>query len=220
MHGGVYAVGHPVVNGLGLDHAALLAGGPGAVRTHRTAGVNWDLRAWGSRTVELTAGPGRRSMPGIIVHHHRLHPDDVTMVDGLPISTVARTLVDLAEVLAPQQHARAWQEGERLRLVDVRALRAVAERNPGRHALRTILPLLAARPIPGVERTRSPLEADFAAFAALHLAAFGPPQVNVLIHGFEVDAYWPRARASSSSTRASGTTTIPPSSATARSGAR
>lgn len=194
VHRGVYAVGHPLLLGLGLEHAALLACTPGTARSHRSAGAGWQLRAWGSRRVEVTAGPGARPRPGLVVHRHVLAPEDVTILDGLLTTTVARTLFDLAEVLTREQHLRAWQEGERLRLIDVAAVRAVAERNPGRHALGVIRPLLATRSEPGTAETRSPLEADFLPWCAKHLPGIPAPQVNVAVCGYEVDAYWPGAR--------------------------
>jgi very-short-patch-repair endonuclease len=193
VHRGVYAVGHPVVPAQGREHAAVLACGPGTTRSHRSAGRSWDLRAW-SGVVEVTAGPGRRSRPGILVHRHRLDARDVVVRDGLPVTTLARTLFDLAEVLTLEQWGRAWETAERMGALDVRALRDVARRSPGRRALALVLPRLGAPHLPGAEATRSPLEVDFLRWAAERLAAFPPPQVNARVLGYEVDAHWPQAR--------------------------
>ncbi len=194
VHRGVFAVGRPGVYGLGLEFAALLACGPGAVRAVRSAGEARDLRTWSSRTVEVIAGAGQRSKPGINVYRHRLHPDEVSLLDGIPTTTVERTLFDLAEVLPAEPFKRTWESGVRDDLIDVRALRAVAARNPGRRALKAIRPLLETRVLPGITDTRSPLEVDFVEFAAQHLSRFGPPSINHSFGDFVLDAYYEPAQ--------------------------
>lgn len=193
VYRGVFGVGHPLVHGRGLEHAALMACGPGTALSHRSAGAGWELRPWRSRTVEVTAGPGRRSRPGLVVHRGRLAAQDVVVVDGLPRTTVARTLLDLAEVLAHEPWARAWEQAERLQLLDLGAVRELVDRSPGRRGLALVLPRLAEH-LEGVADTRSPLEVDFLRWAARHLAAFPPPLVNAKVLGFEVDAWWAEAK--------------------------
>ena len=194
VHRGVFAVGRPGVLGLGLEFAALLACGPGTVRAVRSAGEARDLRAWGSRTVEVIAGAGQRTKPGINVYRHRLHPEEASMLDGLPTTTVERTLFDLAEVLPAEPFRRTWESGVREDLIDMRALRAVAERNPGRRAQKVIRPLLATPLLPGIAETRSPLEVDFVEFAARHLSRFGPPSINHPFGPYVLDAYYEPAK--------------------------
>lgn len=194
VHRGVFAVGRPGVHGLGLEFAALLAAGPGAVRAVRSAGEARDLSSWGSRTVDVIAGAGRRTRPGINVYRYRLAPEEVSMLDGIPTTTVERTLFDLAEVLPAEPFRRAWESGVREDLIDMRALRAVAERNPGRRAQKVIRPLLDTPVLAGIADTRSPLEVDFVEFAARHLRRFGPPQINHPFGEFVLDAYYEPAR--------------------------
>ncbi len=109
------------------------------------------------------------------------------MVNGIPITTVARTLFDLAELLPLWQLERAFEEAERLRLFDLRALEAICARNPGRRALRPINRLLKALREPPA--TRSELERLFLDFCR----AYGIPEpvFNVVVAGYEVDAWWP-----------------------------
>ncbi len=80
--------------------AAVLAGGPGAVLSHRPAGARWGLRAWRGRPA-ITVSRWRRSPSEIEVHSSSLPRDEVTVLDGIPITTVPRTLLDLATLLDP-----------------------------------------------------------------------------------------------------------------------
>jgi len=96
VHRGVYAVGHRALGQTGREWAAVLAAGPGAALSHRSAGARLGIRPWSGR-VEVTT-TARRSIPGVTVHMTRaLHHDDVTLdADGLPRTSCARTVVDLA----------------------------------------------------------------------------------------------------------------------------
>ncbi|HEX3174547.1 MAG TPA: DUF559 domain-containing protein [Solirubrobacterales bacterium] len=111
---------------------------------------------------------------------------------GVPVTTVARTLFDLAEVVDFAQLRRAWEEADRLGLLQLKAVERVCERGYGRHALRPIRPLLADARAPDV--TRSPLEDRFAEFCRSNLADLPAPLTNVSILDREVDAYWPSHR--------------------------
>jgi len=139
--------------------------------------------------VEVTA-PSGRGRPGISVHEGGVHPDERTIVDRIPVTTVARTLFDLAEVVDERRLERAFEEADRLGLLQMRALEEVCGRGQGRHALRAIRPLIDAATMP--ETTRSRLEGRFLAFCREH--DLPQPQANVTVLGREVDAYWPQAR--------------------------
>ena len=140
--------------------------------------------------MEVTViGCGRRSRPGIEVHAVRaLDRRDVTQLDGIPVTTLHRTLLDLAEV-GPRDHvARAIEESERKRIFDRRALDELLERSPGRrgrHPLGSIL----TDAVPIEPATREELEWRFQ--QVIHQAGLPRPLVNTLVEGFEVDAYWP-----------------------------
>jgi hypothetical protein len=192
VHVGVYAVGHRKLGANGHRMAAVLACGSGALLSHRAAAALWGLRASARPRIDVTVGRAGRGHPGIDIHRVRaLHPDDCTVHDGIPVTTVARTLLDLAEVVRTTEVERAFDEAERLRLLDMRALAAVCERAAGRHGLRVLRPLLEdARP--SVAETRSPLERVFLPFCRDH--GLPLPAVNVLAAGFTVDALWPKER--------------------------
>jgi len=108
------------------------------------------------------------------------------------VTTVAHTLFDLAEIVDFHRVRRAWEEADRLGLLELNTVEQVCERGYGRHALRPIRRLLAAAaaPTPG----RTPLENRFAEFCHEHLRDLPEPLTNVSILDHEVDAYWPRQR--------------------------
>lgn len=189
LHRGVYAVGHERVNQRGHWLAAVLAGGDGALLSHGSAAALWGLQRprW---PIEVTSRHGRRGRRGIVHHEGRIHPQDRAVRDGIPVTSVARTVFDLAEVVDEERVARLIEEADRLKLLQVRALEAVCERGQGRRAVRPIGRILACLHAP--DRKRSPLENRFAAFCRTH--RLPPPATNVLVLGHEVDVLWPAAR--------------------------
>jgi very-short-patch-repair endonuclease len=120
-----------------------------------------------------------------------LHRDDRTARDGIRVTTVARTLFDLAEVLSPTQLKRAFEDADRLELIDMRAILQLLERGRGRRGLKPIGPLLAARQDPA-PATRSELERRF--LDLCHQAGLPSPIVNAQVTRLEVDALWPARR--------------------------
>jgi very-short-patch-repair endonuclease len=104
---------------------------------------------------------------------------------GIPVTTVARTLLDLADVLDPQALRRAITEAEYLNRLDLTALNAVVEANPGRRGRRVMEAVEGRR-----HRTRSPLEDRFLRFRARY--GVEEPESGVWIAGYEVDFVWTR----------------------------
>lgn len=194
LHRGVYAVGHRRLGRDGILLAAVFAAGRGAVVSHRDAAGLYAIRPANHRGIDVTVDAKRTAPEGVRLHRAALPPDEVTTVRGIPVTTLARTLVDLAGVLAPDHLRRALHEAERLHRVDVREIeRALARtrtRNGGGHAaMRAALKDVRAH---GVEIVRSDLELAFASLAR----RFGlpRPRTNVWVHGREVDAWWPAQR--------------------------
>jgi len=181
VHRGVYAVGHPRLTWHGRLWAAVLAcGGPqAAVLSHRSAAALHDLLPVAEGAIDVTSLRRSSSKPGIRVHRG----DTLTEVDhhdGLPLTTVSRTLVDLADVLSPHRLERVVHRAEHLRVLDAQALRL-----PGRRSLRRALATLRDDQ-PDV--TRSELEERFLSLVAGH--RLPRPELNVRVHGIEVDALW------------------------------
>jgi predicted transcriptional regulator of viral defense system len=192
VHFGVYAVGHSRLTIRGHWMAAVLACRDGAVLSHRDAGALWDLIPVRSGRIHVTVPRrGARSRRGLVVHSTvGLEPADRCVRDAIPVTSVARTLLDLAET-EPQRLPRAWDNAERLQLLDTRAVEDACRRAHGRRALRHLKPLLADR-TRAVGDTRLELEARF--FDLCRDAGLPLPSCNVLVEGYLVDAVWPRQR--------------------------
>lgn len=172
--------------------AAVLACGAGAVLSHRSAAALWGLRASAASRIDVTE-PGRRGRgrPGIVLHRVRsLADEDRARHHGIPVTAVARTLLDLAEVVSVDQLRRAFEQAERLQVLSLGALHAACDRSPGRRGLRALGTLLAEGHDP-VE-LRSELERRFVALCGE--ANLPPPALNAMAAGHEVDALWPRQR--------------------------
>jgi hypothetical protein len=197
VHHGVYAVGRARLDGCGRRMAAVLACGPGAVLSHRTAADALRLLPSGSAAIEVTI-PTRsgRSRPGMTIHRSPcLRPDDCAKSDGIPCTSPARTLLDLADVVDAAGLARAIEAAERLRLFDGPEVEAVLARTGGRTAsrrLRTALAAYGGDPHP----TRSELERR--ALELFERAGAPRPAINTLIGTregpLEVDFCWPDRR--------------------------
>lgn len=191
LHRGVYAVGHARLRREGHWLAAVLAAGPGAVLSHRDAAGLHDLRPANHARIDVTTTAERKGTSKIAVHRARvLAADEVTTVHGIPATTVARTLVDLAGHVPHDHLARAIREAERRRTFDFRAVetamaRVRGRRGKGHGALRAALAECAA-----LEQhdTRSPLEDAFLRLLRDH--GLPLPSTNVLVDGFVVDAVW------------------------------
>ena len=190
--GGVYAVGHARLGWHGHVWAAVLAcGGPGAaVVSHRSAAASWDLGRIPSGPVEVIAFGRRVSTPAIRVHRSRTLDaarDTVLGADGLPVTSVTRTLIDLADVLDAHRLERACHRAEILGRLDAGALRARLDELPGRRAraLRAALDALAAAE---PDLLRSELEERLLALVAD--AGLPRPRVNARVGPYEVDFLW------------------------------
>lgn len=185
VYRGVYTVGHRLLTKHGRWLAAVLACGPGAVISHRAAAALWGIR--GGTRVELTVPRGRRPRAGIAMHWAALPPDETTVHDGIPTTTVPRTLLDLSAVVQRHELRSAVRRAEQLRLTDPLWLGDLIERYPRRPGAPAIRALIeeAQR---GLTTVRSELEERFQAF--LLDAGVPQPATNVRIEGLEVDCAW------------------------------
>ena len=193
VHRNVYAVGHGRVSRRGRWWAAVLAYGPGTVLSHRSAAAVWGIASQGRRPTDVTAPRGRQGWErrgGIWVHRCKLAAEDGTTHNGFPVTTVARTLFDLAEAEDHEHLCGAAQEADRLKLPWTREIGAVCERGRGRRALRPMRRLLADLQPP--DEGRTPLELRFPAFCRAH--GIPLPEPNVTVLGREVDGLWPAAK--------------------------
>jgi len=171
--------------------AAVLACRP-AVASHFSAAYLWGLlRSRPGGRFHLTAPTQRRPKPLFVVHEARLSPVDVAVVDGIPVTGVARTLLDLAAMLPEGRLQGVLERAEELQILDlgpVEELLACAPHHPGTAKLRHALTIY--RPEPAF--TRSGLEKRF--LALVREAGLPLPAMNYVAEGFELDAYWEQER--------------------------
>ena len=190
IYRGVYAVGHRRLTQRARWTAAVLACGPHAALSHRSAVALWEIRPAVAGPVDVTVpGRTRRGQKGIRIHSvRRLAEEDRINYDGIPVTSVHRTLLDYAEVARRQQLRLAIEAADRRELFDLRAMDACLARNPGRHGQKPLKATLAELRGPA-PWTRSELERRF--LALIREAGLPEPQVNVLVAGELVDCFWP-----------------------------
>lgn len=175
LYRGVYSVGHSRVTWMGRYMGAVLACGERAVASHRVAARLHGLRQSAGR-MDVTV-PGRRvRIPGIDAHQTRtLHPDDVTAVERIPCTSLARTLVDEAETESERGLERMIGRAEELRIFDLGDLRRALARANGRRGACKLTKVVGVEPA----ITRRELEERFYAICAL--AGLPRPRVNLPI---------------------------------------
>jgi len=192
VHRGVYTAGHGPLNLRAQWLAAVLACGDAAVLSHRSAASLWGLMRPRRGPTDVTKLRGSRGPAGIRLHRSRLTEDERAVEARIPVTTVARTILDLAEVLDEDGMRRAFEEADRLKLLRIPELERVCAHTGGRKGLPALRRLIADAKVPIT--TRSPLEDRFAEFCRERLADLPEPMTNVSILGHEVDAYWPSQR--------------------------
>jgi very-short-patch-repair endonuclease len=190
---GIYALGRREISRRGWLRAAVMACGPGAALSHRSAAELWSLapRAKGPIHVTVQTSAGRRQRPGITIHRSALPAEETVRLDGILVTNVARTLVDVAETEPRRRVERMIDEAQFRGRFQRDAVAAAIERNPGRTGARVLTQILAAH-IPGSTRTRSGVEERFLGLCRRH--GLPDPEVNADVEGFLVDFVWRDAR--------------------------
>jgi very-short-patch-repair endonuclease len=175
--------------------AAILAAGPDAVLSHRSAAALWGIRSTSRRRIELTVPRAIRSRSGIEIHRGRLPLDEVVVFHGIPVTTPPRTLLDLASVVPRRHLEHALNEAEVLRLTDPLSVAELLRRYSRRTGTAALKRLIEDKTI-GTDITRSELERRFLAFLDDH--GLPRPRVNALIEvggrALEIDCTWPEQR--------------------------
>jgi very-short-patch-repair endonuclease len=191
VHRGVYAVGHAAVGVDGRRWAAVLALGDDAYLSHASAADAHGIRASRSAVMHVTVRgrAGRKRRAGIRVHRPRALPDDeVTTLRGLPITTPARTLLDLAAAgLKGKRLEQALNHAELDTRLDFAELHELLARYPRRPGTRSLNAQLAA--YRGPIDTRSHLERLVYELCDAH--GLPRPRVNTVIEGRVCDFFWP-----------------------------
>jgi hypothetical protein len=193
VYRGVYSVGHRQLTREARWLAAVMACGDNAVLSRRSAGLFWEIVPRFEGYPEVTRpSAGRRS--GIVVIRGSLPADEFEVVAEIPVTSVSRTLLDLAAISTERQVERAMNEAEVRELTSRLSLPQLLERYPGRRGAATLGRLLAAKAPAGI--TRNDFEERFVAF----LDAYGLPRprlnATLAIRGrfFEPDCLWDEQR--------------------------
>ncbi len=197
LHRGVYAVGRRQVDAEGRWMAAILACGDGAVLSHRSATALWGIgreRLW-ERTLDSTKGLVEISAPcsagarraGLRAHRRPALPaSDMTTCQGIPVTTIVRTLLDLATLEPPNRLERAVNEADKRDLIDPESLRRAIEGHAGEPGVRPLRRVLDRDTFLLSDDELELLFHPLAREAGLPLA-----ESKVLVNGFEVDFFWP-----------------------------
>lgn len=187
-HPGVYIVGPGIPNQRGRWFAALLATRPGSALSHLSALAHDGLAKEGRRIHVTTERQAARTLQGVTVHRaRRLDPADLKRVDGIPLTTLPRSLLDLAETEPGYVLEKAFEAADRKDDLDLVAIRRCAERNPGRRGIKPLLSLVdryLATP-----DSHEGMERDFQLLVAEE--GLPRPLCNVLVAGRLVDCHWP-----------------------------
>jgi len=190
----VFAVGHANLTRDGRFMAATLACGPGALVSHRAAAAKWDLALRGRPSVDVTSpGIGGRRRPGIRAHSAAtLAARDVTVIDAIPSTTLARTLLDVAEDATRREVERACDRAETQRLLAMTGIDDVLARASGRRGAALLSAVLSEHRV-GSTLTRNELEECF--LAICRDVGLAPDSVNAWISyadggGAEADFLW------------------------------
>jgi very-short-patch-repair endonuclease len=185
---GVYAVGHPLITREERWLAAVLACGPGAALSHLSAAALWGLIAADGEAIDVTVARGRKGHGGIRAHRRRTAPE-AAVHRGIPTTSVAHTLLDLATTFTPAHLERALGEAQLLPFFAEDELRrALATGRPGVRALRAIWD----RDERSVGIPRNAMERRF--LKIVKAAGLPRPEVNMPWGRWEIDALWPELR--------------------------
>lgn len=194
---GVYGLGYATTSQKGMWLAATMSCGLGVVLSHRSARQLWNIGP-GFSLVELLSPSMRTGKvtsyldKKLIVHQTRSLPGaHVTNVDGIPVTTVSRTLVDLAAVSTRREVSAAFNDADRMGILDIPEMVDLIALSRGRRGVGHLRTLVKGRD-PRNRRTRSELESLFLRLCRDH--GLPMPLVNVAVLGLEVDCFWPDVR--------------------------
>ena len=187
---GVYIVGPPPLSLSGRRMAWTLTAGPDARLSHRTCGAAHGVFVdHGTKVHVTTPRAGGRGLPGFVVHQRRLHPDDCTEIDGIPVTTLERAFIDIAATEHPGRLAKAFERAEELSTLDLAKVRAACDRNRGQRGVGRVRALADIYEPQDPRLIRSRFERGMLRFLDEH--RYPRPLVNLNLHGWEADLHWP-----------------------------
>jgi predicted transcriptional regulator of viral defense system len=190
VHRGVYVVGQRSLTWHGWCMAAVLASYP-SVASHLSAAWLWGLLRYRPETIHLTSRRTRRAKRPFVVHTADLARVDLARREGIPVTSLSRTILDVAVTSRRRTVRRHLQLAEDLKVFDLREMEDLLERTKGHRGqakVRAALALYDERPV----FTRSGLEERF--LEVVREAGLPEPSMNLFIEGYEIDAWWEAER--------------------------
>lgn len=166
--------------------AAVLASYP-SVASHLSAAWHWGLLRSRPDTIHITARGPRPGKRDFVVHRAHLARKDLARLEDIPVTSLSRTILDVAVTSRQRTVRRHVQIAEDLKVFDLREMEDLLERTKGHRGqakVRAALELHDDRPV----FTRSGLERRF--LEVVREAGLPEPSMNLFIEGFEIDAYW------------------------------
>lgn len=185
---GVYLVGRPELSQHGRWMAAVLASGEGAALSHGSAAALWGFEKERQEAVEVSfAAPSRRRPPGVLAYRRtNLEPGEIRLREGIPVTSIVRTFIDVAARLDDSRIERAVNEADRLGLIDPEALYDALESHPGKQGVGSLRRVIGRNEF---RLTDSELERRF--LRIVGEAGLPTPLTQQQLNGFKVDFYWP-----------------------------
>jgi hypothetical protein len=190
VHRGVYVVGQRRMSWHGWCMAAVLASTP-SVASHLSAAWLWGLLRSRPETNHVTCRNGRRAERSFVTHVANLARVDLARRDGIPVTSLSRTILDVAVTSRVRTVRRHLQLADDLQVFDLREMQDLLERTKGHRGqakVRAALELYDEKPV----FTRSGLERRF--LEVVREAGLPEPAMNIFVAGYEIDAYWERER--------------------------
>lgn len=187
VHRGVYAVGHKGLSMNGWRMAAALAGGAGAMISHRSAAALHGLMDDSRAVIDVVTATRRRNRRGIRFHESLLCEVDRAEIDGIPVTSVARTLLDIAQVVPRRRLVYALEQAEKQWVLDMSEIEASMRRGHGHRGLKPLRQAIRNMD-PEAQYAHQGLERLFIAFCEDY--ELQKPAMNAVVEGFTVDALW------------------------------
>ncbi|MBN9624189.1 MAG: DUF559 domain-containing protein [Actinobacteria bacterium] len=175
--------------------AAVLAHGPEAVLSHRSAGQFWGIYPRAGIPPEVTCPGSKKTKAGIVAHRGLLPEDEVVREHAIPVTSVARTMLDLAATRSEREVERAWDQMEFREYRHRLSVPDLLERHPRREGSLVLTRLANRRTLP-VGITRNDFEEAFLAFVDRHRLPRPRMNAHVSLRGrfYEIDCFWEEQR--------------------------
>jgi predicted transcriptional regulator of viral defense system len=191
IHRGVYSLGHAVLSDHARCLAAVMTAGRGAVVSHEAAAWLWGLLPACPKVIDVTVPQHGGKRPGIALHHSStLVPEEHGRFGRIPVTALARTLLDLAATAPPRTAWSAIDRAERRDLLDLAELDAMLKRRKGHRGAARLRKALEIYRDPAFYRARS----ERLLRRLIKRAGLPQPAINTWVGKFEIDVYWEAER--------------------------